>query len=104
MVQRYEQAYADASLAARDRLPPDALVVANNFSGAIHYYTDFPVLRADVVEAAEFARYAARARQAGRPIYAVVFDFEEEEAFLLRCPGQWRRLSSLGNVGFWQLE
>jgi len=104
MVQRYEQAYADASRAARERLPANALVVANNFSGAIHYYTGFPVLRADVIEPPDFARFAARARQAGRPVCAVVFDFEEEEAFRQRCPGNWIRLSTLGNVGFWRLE
>jgi hypothetical protein len=83
---------------------PTPLVVANNFSGAIHYYTGFPVLRADVIEPPDFARFAARARQAGRPVCAVVFDFEEEEAFRQRCPGNWIRLSTLGNVGFWRLE
>ena len=104
LVQRYEQTYADAGIAARDRIPQDALVVANNFSGTIHYYTDFPVLRADVVLADEFARYAAIAQKAGRPVYAVLFDFEEEEALRQRCPGKWTRLSTLANVGYWRLE
>ncbi|MGH7944421.1 MAG: ArnT family glycosyltransferase [Opitutaceae bacterium] len=103
LVQRYEQTYADASLVARERLPTGSLVAANNFSGSIYFYTEFPVLRADIVVAEEFVRYAAIARQAGRPICAVLFDFEEEEAFA-RCPGQWKRLSTHANVGYWRLE
>jgi 4-amino-4-deoxy-L-arabinose transferase-like glycosyltransferase len=104
LVQDYEQTYADAARAARERLPSDALVIANNFSGTLYYYTDFPVLRADVVVAEDFARYAAIARKAGRPVCAVLFEFEEQEALRERCPGNWTRLSTFANVGFWRLE
>lgn len=105
LVRTYEHNYAEAALAARERLPSGALVVVNNFSGTMYFYTDFPVLRADVVEAEEFRRHAETARRAGTPICAILFDFEEAEAFgPTRCPGRWRKLSSLANVGFWQLE
>ncbi len=103
LVQGYEQTYADAGNAARERLPQNALVACNNFSGAMFYYTPFSVVRADVIEAPEFRHYASLAQKAGRPVCAVLFDFEEEEAFA-RCPGQWKRLSTLANVGYWQLQ
>lgn len=103
LIERYERAYETASLAAKAQLPKDALVATSAFSGAMYFYTDFAVLRSDVVEAPDFARYASRARTAGRPVCAVVFDFEEQE-LRTRCPGNWSKLNSVGNVGLWQLE
>jgi hypothetical protein len=98
----FEQAYADASLAARNRLPPGALVVCSAFSGSLYFYTDFAVLRSDQVEAAAFTRYATLAQGAGHTVCAVLFDSEEPEAFR-RCPGTWTRLTQVRNVGLWQL-
>ncbi|PAW65638.1 MAG: hypothetical protein B9S34_10490, partial [Opitutia bacterium Tous-C1TDCM] len=95
--------YEDAARLAARELPPDALVAACLFSGSLYYYTDRAVLRSDVVEAPDFARYAARTRAAGRPLCAVVFDFEEEE-LNRRCPGRWTRFGGYANVGFWRLE
>jgi 4-amino-4-deoxy-L-arabinose transferase-like glycosyltransferase len=102
MMKHYEQAYADGSLAARDRLPKNALVVSFAFSGSLYFYTDFPVLRWDQIEPPVFARYAAKAQAAGRPICAVLFESEEESAFR-HCPGEWTRLATIRNVGLWQL-
>lgn len=98
----FEQAYADASLAARDRLPAGALVVCSAFSGSLYFYTDFAVLRSDQIEAPAFARYATLAQGAGRAVCAVLFDSEEAEAFR-RCPGTWTRLTQVRNVSLWQL-
>jgi hypothetical protein len=102
LMKRYELAYADGALAARDRLPEGALVVCSAFSGSLYFYTDFAVLRSDQIEASVFARYAALAYGAGRPVCAVLFESEETEAFR-RCPGQWTRLAQIRNVGLWQL-
>jgi hypothetical protein len=103
LVQQYEQTYADATLASRVFIPKGALIIANNFSGSIYFYTENPMLRADVVEPEEFAKYVAIAREAGRPVYGVLFDHEEEEAFR-RCAGRWTRLGTHANVGFWRME
>jgi len=86
------------------RVPADALMVCGNFSGAIYYYTNMPTLLFDTVEPVEFARYAALARNVDRPIYATIFDVEEEEAIRRRCPGAWSRVASAGNIGIWKLE
>lgn len=104
MMKTYEQTYADASVAARERLPANAIVVSLAFSGAIYFHTDFPVLRWDQIDARGFARYAALARQAGRPVCALLFDSEENEAFQIRCPGRWTRLAKVGNAGLWRLD
>ncbi len=102
MMKRFEQVYADASLAARDRLPKNALVVCSAFSGSLYFYTDFAVLRSDQLEAPSFAHYSALAHGAGRPVCAVFFQSEEAEAFR-RCPGAWTRVAQIANVGLWQL-
>jgi hypothetical protein len=103
MIKHYEGAYETGALAARAQLPPDALVTSFAFSGSLYFYTSFAILRWDQVDAAAFQRYATRARQAGRPVCAVLFDWEEKDAFT-RCPGNWTRLSTIRNVGLWQLN
>ncbi len=102
LMKRYEQAYADASLVARDLLPKEAIVVSSSFSGSLYFYTEFAVLRFDQVEAPVFARYASLAHGAGRPVCAVLFKSEEAEAFR-RCPGTWTSLAQIHNVGIWRL-
>ena len=99
----YENAYTSASLAARTQFPQNALVLCAQFSGSIYFYTDFPILRWDRLNAAHFARHADRARQSGVPVCAVLFNSEEPEALHERCPGDWKRLTAIGNVTFWQL-
>lgn len=101
--QGYEQAYADAGRAARQLLPPDSLVLAFHTCGALYFYTDFPVLRWDQIDAAHFARYSALAAKSGRPICAVLFDSEENAALRERCPGEWTRLGSVKNITLWRL-
>jgi hypothetical protein len=103
-VPQYETAYADAGRAVQERFAPDALVVCSAVSGMIYYYTDMPTLVYDSLEPGDFARYVARVRQAGRPIHAVLFDIEEEDALQNRCPGLWTKLTAVGNIGLWQLQ
>lgn len=103
LIPGYENTYTDAVLVARDRFPANALVVSNSFSGTLYYYTSLSVLRYDQVEAPAFARYAGLARAAGRPICALIFDSEVEEALRAHCPGEWTRLATVKNVGLWQL-
>lgn len=101
-VKDHEQTYLATAALARERLPANALVVCLHFSGSLYYYHDLPILRWDQVGPEEFGRYAALARTAGRPVCAVLFDFEVEDAFH-RCPGPWARLAQVGSVGLWQL-
>lgn len=102
--QGYEQTYADAGAAARRLLPPDALVVCFHTCGALYAYTDFPILRWDQIDPAQFARFTALTARSGRPVCAVLFDSEEKEALRQRCPGEWTRLGSVKNVGLWRLS
>lgn len=101
-MKHFERAYAEGSMAARERLPREALVVSFAFSGALYFYTEHAVLRWDQLPPEAFGRYVTAAQQAGRPICAVLFDWEEKDAFR-RCPGPWQRLANVGNVALWQM-
>jgi hypothetical protein len=99
----YEEAYEAGSLAARDRLPQNAVVLSFAFSGSLFFYTSFPVMRWDQIDPPGFGRYAELAGKNGRPVCAVLFESEENEAFR-KCPGPWSKLATIGNVGLWQLD
>jgi hypothetical protein len=99
----YEQTYAEAGQAARASLPENSLVVCHATSGALFASTEFALLRWDQIDAAQFARFAALAKQAGRPICAVIFDSEETAALHERCPGEWTRVGTVKNLGLWRL-
>jgi len=100
----YEDAYTDSARAARATFPKDSLVVSGATCGALYTYTDFPILRADHIDPARFARFAALAHAAGRPVCALIFDSEEKEALHERCPGAWQRIGTVKNLGLWRLS
>lgn len=99
----YERAYADAAKAVHHHVPGNAVVACSLYSGALYYYTDLPVLNFDAIQADDFARYAALARRAGRPVFAVIFDQEIETA-QARCPATWTRIATADNIGIWSLR
>lgn len=102
--QGYENVYADASRAAARTLPAGSLVVSAAFCGALHAYTDFPILRFDQIDPGRFERFAALAAGSGRTVAAVLFEVEEAEALRARCPGTWTRVGGMKNVSFWRLS
>jgi 4-amino-4-deoxy-L-arabinose transferase-like glycosyltransferase len=99
----YESAYQEAAETARRTLPPNALVVAGYISGAIYFYTDLPMLRWDLIEPADFKRYAATMAKAGRPIFAVIYEAEEKDALAGHVRGDWTRVGTVRNIGLWRL-
>jgi hypothetical protein len=101
---QYEDVYATASLAAREKFPANSLVVCSQMSGAAYYYTDFAILRWDHINREKFEQYAAIARRTALPIRALVFNVEEQAALREHCPGDWVQVGSVANVGLWQLE
>jgi hypothetical protein len=78
-------------------------MVCCNISGTVYYYTEMPTLLYDALEPGEFARYVELARNAGRPIYAILFEAEEEDSIRRRSPGNWKKIAAAGNIGIWHL-
>ncbi|MGH7959530.1 MAG: ArnT family glycosyltransferase [Opitutaceae bacterium] len=103
LIKGYEDAYATASTAARTHFPANTLMLSCHLSGALFYYTDFPVLRWDAITPDEFTKYAALAQRAGVTVGALLFADEEQRALRELCPGEWTRLATVDNVGIWRL-
>lgn len=104
LTRQFEQDYADAAVKAREHFPTGALVLAGHHSGSLYFYTGFSVLRWELVNPEEFARYRSLAQGAGRAICAVLYDSEEKEALKERCRGAWTKLATVHNVSLWRLE
>lgn len=102
LMKHYEGLYPKVCDRARAEFPPNTLVACLAASGALYYYTDFATLRWDQVQPEQFARYAALAAQAGRPVGAVLFGGFEDDAFA-RMPGNWAKIDQVENVTFWRL-
>ena len=69
-----ETHYRTTALATRERVEPDAIVLAMQHSGSLYHYTGITALRYDFMDAATFEK----ARKTGKPLYALVGDFEVE--------------------------
>ena len=102
-LERGERAYADAAHWAQENVPPGSVIFCLQVSGAFFYYTDFILFRWDQVYVEKYdALLGASARQ-NRLVYAVLFPFESPEA-LEKIGGHWTKLTTVGQVTFWQRQ
>lgn len=100
----YERTYLKVAQFAGARLPPNALVLTLHFTGSLYFYTKLPTILYDAPTREELARYLTIAREAGRPIYAIIFDVEEDAFLRDWCPGNWQRTATVDHVGIWRLS
>ncbi|HVS54421.1 MAG TPA: hypothetical protein VHD62_18840 [Opitutaceae bacterium] len=99
---RGEDVYPLAAAWLREHAPANAVVVAMQTSGSLHFYTNFTLVRWDQIQPADYATLVAALRASGRPLYAALFPFEEEEALKTRLPGRWTQIGSVRQATFWQ--
>jgi hypothetical protein len=65
-----EKIYPDAALWARNHLPGNTVIICSGFSGAIYYYTDFPIVRFDGFADGGAKAFVEAALAQNRPLYA----------------------------------
>jgi len=100
-----EQAYVQAARWTQAHLPPRAVVVCMQTSGALLHYTEFTLLRYDFAGGpADLVRLDRACAAAGRPIYAALFGFELETALEQRLPGHWTQVGATRNVTYWRRD
>jgi hypothetical protein len=99
-----ERKYALVAEWLEGRLPPDAVLLSMQASGALFYYTDYAIVRWDSVEGAEAAQVDAAVLRSRRPYYAVLFPFETETALHERFPGAWERIGTIDDVTVWRRD
>jgi opacity protein-like surface antigen len=88
---RGERKYGRVASWLVHNLPPNSVIVVNQFSGSMFYFTDFTFLRGDQLDAktAESIRKAVKAEK--RPLFSVLFQFENDLAS--KIPGRWNIIS-----------
>ena len=104
---RGERNYSHLAEWMNANLPPDSIVAVMQDSGAVYYYTDFKLVRWDMLEEGNaFQKIAASARAHHHPLYAVLFPFEVEERHALThyMPGPWKSFGKVRGIGVYQYD
>ncbi len=103
-LKRVDMAYPLSAEWAKKNLPRNAILLQFQASGAFTYYTDFTVVRWDLLDAdTSWPLLQNAARAAHRPIYATLFDYETTPALELKIPGSWQRIAQVRHMEIWQL-
>jgi hypothetical protein len=97
-----ERKYGRVSSWLSDHAPRDSAVVVSQASGALFYFTPFTLLRYEEISPSIAQRAESTLQSEGRPLYAVLFPFEE--GALKRLPGRWDHLASIDDVSIWRCE
>lgn len=95
-----ESVYPETCAWARQNLPADAIIVAQQTSGAFLYYTDFPLVRWDTLNPERFARFTAAL--GSRPIVAALFPHEVKEVLKFNSTGTWTQTGAVRHVTIWR--
>ena len=101
---RHEGAYRESCLWANAHIPAGSVVASFVPSGAVVFYTSFPVLRWDAVTRDEFDAAAAALARRGHPVHAIIQHFEEADAFAHHLGGHWTRLMESDNCAVWRWD
>lgn len=97
-----ERLYVEAVRLVQERTPDNAVVLTMQTSGALFHGTDRILVRWDMLENS-WPRVRAAAVDAGRPIYAVLFEFEVNDARERLAPDRWEKLEQIRHLSFWRL-
>jgi len=105
---RYERVYPALAAWLQQHLPANAVVAAMQASGALDYYGPFVVFRWDVLQPEDFRRLGAACDAAGRPVYAVLFEFEREGDHRARFDHSlgtgWTPIGAVDQAAIWRRE
>jgi hypothetical protein len=103
---REELRYGHVAHWMQANVPHDAVCLSMQASGALVYYTDFTIVRWDMLSKDSAGKVEAAAREAHRPLYAVLFPFElgDSGALSTHMPGNWMQVGSVDSVTIWRRE
>jgi hypothetical protein len=102
LMKEYQQPYVEACVWARENLPQDTLIAAMQLSSALYFYTDFSVLRWDLIPEDSFVRLTAELEKSKRPFYAMLFPFEQENERIAKMKLLREQVAEVNGVGIWK--
>jgi hypothetical protein len=100
---RTEKVYSHAAKWLSANIPPNAVILSMQTSGALYFDTDYTLLRWDSLDDGNCAAVFKALDASKRPLYAALFPFENGPA-LQRVPGTWTRLKTMGAITVWRRE
>jgi len=100
-VNEFESVYEQSCLAVKSRLPETSILVSGQLSGALTYYTRFPICLWDSLKPPSFSLLQQKAALHGWSLYALLFPSEEKE-FQGFAPGAWEKIENYRFVSLWQ--
>jgi hypothetical protein len=107
-VGRGERVYPETAAWLREHAPANSVVAAKQTSGALFYYTKFPIVRWDAISPDDFNRITTTCAATGHTAYATLFPFERDSAqwaeICRRPTGRWTQVGSVHHVSIWRLE
>jgi hypothetical protein len=102
-VAEQEQSYRLSADWARQNLPATSAIFCMQVSGAFYFYTDFLIVRWELVETGDIGPLFAALQQQHRPAYAILYEFEQAAA-LQRLGGHWKKITAVGVTTVWHKE
>lgn len=97
-----ERVYLEACQWAEQHLPKDAIIAAEQASGAVYYYTDYSMLRWTNLDAETLRRVQAVSERTGRPLYAVLFPVDLDPKCSTQPAGKWEKVGEVRQVTVWR--
>jgi len=83
---------------AEENLPKNAVIFAMQSSGSLFYYTDFAIVRYDVLSQDELNKINA----SSKPFYAMLHNFELDQ--ISKFPGNWRKENEIDGIAIFRRE
>ncbi|HEY8995029.1 MAG TPA: hypothetical protein VIM71_10235 [Lacunisphaera sp.] len=96
-----DRTYPEVGRWVARQLPERAMVAVYQVSGAVLYYSDRPFVNPFGFLPDDYARFSAWLDQQHRPLYAVLYPFEEE-AVMQRMPGRWEVVTHIRQATIWR--
>ena len=90
----HTQSYCRFRACHFDHLPASALIWSSGMSGALYYYTQFPIVRFDFIKTDRVPKFFRAATTAQRPMYALLWPHEIDE-MMSRVAGRWTKVAEL---------
>lgn len=89
---------------ALDHLPANTIIATMQTSGALFYYSDLTFVRWDQLQPKDVTAVEQAAADQKRPLVAMLFRFEQDQALNERMPGRWTKLATVEQTTFWRWD
>jgi hypothetical protein len=98
-----EYVYKQACEWANSNIPSNAVILTMQCSGALKYYSEFTLVRWDMLDSATIASIEVVSKKNKTPIYAILFPFEQADVLHHTFSGDWKLIHSEKQISFWAL-